>query len=95
MHQEPARRRAGRSPSIHRGRYGTHVVAEIPSIAGGAGSVTKFKLTIGRRFTYKGKMQSYLTVSCPTGHYYTEGEVGFADGTELAITHVLPCSPAE
>ena len=80
--------------SIHRGRYGTHVVAEIPSIAGGAGSVTKFKLTIKRNFTYKGKRQSYLTASCPTGHYYTEGEVGFADGTKLAITHVLPRSPS-
>lgn len=34
--------------SIHRGHYGTHVVAQIPSIA---------------------------------------------DGTTLAITHVLPCSP--
>lgn len=79
---------------IQRGHYGTHVVAKIPSIAGGAGSVTKFKLTIKRSFTYKGKKQSYLTASCPTGHYYTEGEVGFADGTTLAITHVLPCSPA-
>ena len=80
--------------SIHRGHYGTHVVAEIPSIAGGFGSVTKFTLKIKRNFTYKGKRQSYLTASCPTGHYYTEGEVGFADGTTLAITHVLPCSPA-
>ena len=80
---------------IHRGRYGTHVVAEIPSIAGGFGSVTKFKIKIKRHFTYKGKKQNYLNASCPTGHYYTEGEVGFADGTKLAITHVLPCSPAE
>jgi hypothetical protein len=80
--------------SIRRGRYGTHVVARIPPIAGGAGSVTKFKLTIKRNFTYKGKKQSYLTASCPTGHYYTEGEVGFSDGTTLGITHVLPCSPA-
>lgn len=78
---------------IHRGRYGTNAVARIPPIAGGAGSVTKFKLTIKRNFTYKGKQQSYLTASCPTGHYYTEGEVGFADGTTLGITHVLPCSP--
>jgi hypothetical protein len=79
---------------IHRGRYGTHVIARIPPIAGGAGSVTKFKLTIKRSFTYRGRKQSYLTASCPTGHYYTEGEVGFADGTTLAITHVLPCTPA-
>lgn len=80
---------------IDRGRYGTNAVAQIPAIAGGAGSVTKFKLTIKRTFTYKGKQQSYLTASCPTGHYFTEGEVGFDDGTTLEITHVLPCSPRD
>jgi len=78
---------------IHRGHYGLHAVAEIPAIAGGAGSVTKFKLTIKRSFSYKGKKQSYLTASCPTGLYYTEGKVQFSDGTLLKITHVLPCTP--
>jgi hypothetical protein len=80
---------------IHRGRFGTNAVAQIPRIAGGAGSVTKFKLTIDRKFTYKGKKESYLTASCPTGHYYTEGEVGFADETKLKIAHILPCTPAD
>jgi hypothetical protein len=79
--------------SIHRGHYGLHAVAQIPAIAGGAGSVTKFKLTIDRTFTYKGKQQSYLTASCPTGLYYTEGKVQFSDSTTLKITHILPCTP--
>lgn len=78
---------------IHRGHYGIHAVAQIPAIAGGAGSVTKFKLTINRTFTYKGKKESYLTASCPTGLYYTEGKVQFSDATTLKITHVLPCTP--
>jgi hypothetical protein len=78
---------------IHRGRYGHHAVAAIPKIAGGAGSITKFKLAIGRDFTYKGKPESYLTASCPTGHYFAEGKVGFSDGTALTVTHDLPCTP--
>jgi hypothetical protein len=78
---------------IHRGHYGIHAVAQIPRIAGGAASVTKFKLTINRTFTYKGKKESYLTASCPTGHYYAEGKVQFSDGTRLGITHILPCTP--
>jgi len=78
---------------IHRGHYGTHAVARIPRIAGGAGSVTKFKITINRTFTYKGKKESYLTASCPTGLYYAEGKVQFTDGTALKITHALPCTP--
>lgn len=78
---------------IHRGHYGIHAVAEIPRIAGGAGSVTKFKLTIDRTFTYRGKKESYLTASCPTGIYYAEGKVQFSDETTLAIAHILPCTP--
>ncbi len=78
---------------IHPGHYGIHAVAQIPRIAGGAGSVTRFKLTINREFTYRGKKESYLTASCPTGHYYAEGKILFADGTSLKITHVLPCTP--
>jgi hypothetical protein len=78
---------------IDRGHYGLHTVSQIPAIAGGAGSVTKFKIKIGRTFTYKGKKQSYLTASCPTGVYYTEGKARFSDGTTLKITHILPCTP--
>ncbi len=78
---------------IHRGHYGTHTVSQIPRIAGGAGSVIKFKLTIGRKFTYKGKQESYLTASCPTGRYYTEGNIFFSDGSTLQGTHILPCTP--
>jgi hypothetical protein len=79
---------------IHDGRFGLHTVTRIPPIAGGAGSVTKFKITIGRSFLAAGRRRSYLTASCPTGHYYTRGEVQFDGGAELGITHVLPCTPA-
>ena len=78
---------------IHRGHFGLRAVAEIPPIAGGAGSATEFEFTLSRRFTYKGKKQSYLTASCPTGSYYTEGEVLFSDGTTMGLRHVLPCTP--
>jgi hypothetical protein len=78
---------------IHRGHFGLHADAKIPAIAGGAGSVTKFKLEIGRKFTYKGKKESYLTASCPTGSYFTKGKVLFADGTTMGLTHILPCTP--
>jgi hypothetical protein len=80
---------------IHKGAYGMHIEAQIPKIAGGAGSVTKFTLRVGRSFTYKGKKQSLLTASCPSGHYTTEGRVRFADGTGLGLTHVFPCTPTD
>jgi hypothetical protein len=78
---------------IHRGHYGIHAVAQIPRIAGGAGSVIKYRLTINRTFAYRGGKESYLTASCPTGLYYAEGKVQFSDATTLKVTHVLPCTP--
>jgi hypothetical protein len=78
---------------IHRGRFGLHIDAPIPKIAGGAGSVTKFQLTVGRRFTYKGQQKSFLVASCPTGSWATKGHVAFDDGTTAGLTHVFPCTP--
>jgi hypothetical protein len=78
---------------IHRGRFGLHVEAQIPRIAGGAGSVTKFELKIGRKFTYKGQKKSLLVASCPTGSWMTKGSVLFDDETRLGLTHVFPCTP--
>ncbi len=78
---------------ISRGHFGLHTVARIPRIAGGYGSVTRFKIVVGRRFAFKGRKRSYLTASCPTGHYFAEGNVSFRDGTRLHVTHALPCTP--
>jgi hypothetical protein len=80
---------------INRGHYGIHVVAQVPVITGGAGSVIKFTITIDRKFTYKGKRESYLTASCPTGLYYTEGHIIFAGGDTLQGTHILSCTPKD
>lgn len=78
---------------IDRGRFGLHSVTQIPVITGGAGSVTRFRLKLGRRFTYAGKQQSYLTGSCPTGTYFIDGHAHFSDGTVVHVTHALPCTP--
>jgi hypothetical protein len=76
-----------------RGAYGLHAVAKIPVIAGGAGSVSFFKLTIGRKFTFKGKRASFATASCPTGRLLAKGRVLFRDSSLLKLARVLPCIP--
>lgn len=78
---------------IHKGRYGLHLQAHIPKIAGGAGSATAFTLKIGRRYTYKGQKKSFLTASCPTGSWATKGNLLFSDQTRLGFTHVFTCTP--
>jgi len=78
---------------IHQGRFGLHLEARVPKIAGGAGSATKFDLKIGRRFTYKGHRKSFLVAGCPTGQWATKGQIAFADSTRLNFTHVFSCTP--
>jgi hypothetical protein len=78
--------------TIHRGPYGLEVVAKIPPISGGAGSLTQAKLEIGRNFTYRGEKRSFLTASCPSGRHLIQGRVDFVDGTVLDLARVLPCT---
>jgi hypothetical protein len=78
---------------IKNGRYGTKSVGKIPVIAGGAGSPIFFELNIDRKFTYKGKKQSYLLAKCPDGHLNAKGTGIFDDGTRLTGSVVRSCTP--
>jgi hypothetical protein len=78
---------------VNHGRYGIQSVSEIPEIAGGAGSVTKFRLTVNRRFTHRGKERSYLNASCPTGVHYTRARIQLVGGALLRGAHRFPCTP--
>ena len=75
------------------GRFGTQSIATIPKIAGGAGSVTKFSLTVNKKFSYKGKKKSYLNAKCPDGHLDAQGEAIFSDGTKAKGSVVRACTP--
>jgi hypothetical protein len=74
------------------GRYGYQAVAQVPLIAGGSGSVTKFDFNVDRKFSYRGKQASYLGAKCPTGRYFTEIQAEFRDGTSLQGTVTRPCT---
>lgn len=50
--------------NLKQGQFGTLLRAKIPKLAGGLGSVTEINLTIERRYSYKGKRQSYVSAAC-------------------------------
>lgn len=77
---------------INRGRYGTRAIARIPKIAGGSGSVTFFKVTVKRKFRYRGRTQSYLLARCAKGRFFAHATSIFADGTRAAGTIVRGCN---
>ena len=73
------------------GKFGLRSVATVPVIAGGSGSVLSYDFTVDRKFTFKGKKQSYLLASCRTGRFYAQAETKFSDGTKVKGSVVVPC----
>jgi hypothetical protein len=78
---------------VHNGRYGLKTVAKIPKIAGGYGSPLSFSLKVDRKFTFKGKQQSYLLAKCPDGHLNAKGVGLFSGPLRLAGSLVRTCTP--
>lgn len=76
-----------------KGKYGTTAEVEIPTIVAGQGSLTAFSAKLERSFAFKGKRQSVLLASCPTGHLYAHGDFTFKDGTKLSGQVARSCTP--
>ena len=56
------------------GEFGTLLRTRVPRIAGGLGSITQIKLTIGRRYWSAGRRRSYVSAACTA-----------LPGTQLAV----------
>ena len=68
---------------VHDGPFGFRTEATIPKIAGGAGIPLEGRLTIGKKWTYKGQKLSYANASCPSGKLQAKIEATFTDETKL------------
>jgi hypothetical protein len=77
---------------IRKGVYGYRTEARIPTIAGGYGIPIAGSLTIGRKWTHKGKRYSYVNARCATGHLQARGKFEFKDSNVLSGTFFKPCS---
>lgn len=72
------------------GELSTVLAARVPQLAGGQGYVTGIHLTVGRRFTFRGRPESLLSASCaaPAGFDIAlfdlaRGSFEFANGQRL------------
>jgi len=50
---------------IHKGPYGTALSASLPAALGSWGYLDRIKLTLRRKYTYKGRQLSYFNAACP------------------------------
>lgn len=68
---------------VNSGRYGFKTVAKIPRIAGGSGIPLYARLSIVRKWKYKGRTMSFASARCPDGRLQAKGVFEFKDGTHL------------
>jgi hypothetical protein len=82
----------------HNGKLGTVLAATVPVLAGGVGSITRLKMTIGRRYDYRGRQHSYLSAACeaPSGFFsagflFARGSFKFAGGKRVRTIQEREC----
>ena len=79
---------------INKGVYGYRTKAKIPRIANGYGIPISGKLTIGKKWTYKGQKHSYVNARCETGHLQARVEATFKTATSSAASSSGPARSA-
>jgi hypothetical protein len=67
-----------------RGEFRYRVTIDVPSIAGGRGSISLIKAEVGRRYSFAGKQRSYVSARCRDSILRTRGYFAFEDGTVIA-----------
>jgi len=73
------------------GAYGYRASFDIPSIAGGLGSLTRIDAKIGRRYRAGGAERSYASARCSDSILQTRGYFSFADGTVISGSAFKVC----
>jgi hypothetical protein len=74
--------------------YGPRLDVTLPPIAGGVGTITDFKVTIKKSWTYKGKKMSFINAKCPASKKLKyRGAFSYKDGTTITATHTQACTP--
>ena len=63
------------------GPFRTVLVSVVPRSVGPWPHFAHFQIVVGRRFSYRGQLHSYMSASCPVPPRFTEGFLSFARAT--------------
>lgn len=87
---------------VHKGPYGTELSASLPQALGDWGFLDRIKLTLKRKYAYRGRQLSYFNAACPapgrskrTSFPLAYAEFDFAGRKPLGITVNKTCGVNE
>lgn len=82
-----------------KGTFGTVLSASLPEVTSDVAFVTGLRLTLQRRFSYRGEARSFLSAGCPAPRGFggasfplARASFGFAGGKTLSSTLTRSCS---
>jgi hypothetical protein len=87
---------------VNKGAYGTQLSASLPEALGSWGYVDRIKLTLKRKYTYRGKQLSYFNAGCPapegakrTVYPLAMATLDFAEHLSIEAKVEKPCAVKE
>lgn len=87
---------------IRAGTYGTQLSASLPQALGDWGYVDRIKLTLRRKYRYRGRELSYFNAACPAPRVFKRTlfplalvSFGFAEGKEVSVKVTKTCAVAQ
>jgi hypothetical protein len=87
---------------VSKGAYGTELSASLPQALGSWGYVDRIKLTLKRKYQYKGRQLSYFNAGCPapegskrTVFPLALASFDFAEGVSVSARVEKPCAVKE
>jgi len=83
---------------VSKGPYGTELSASLPEALGSWGYVDRIKLTLRRKYRYRGRQLSYFNAGCPappgatrTAFSLAKGTFSFASGPPIQVKVIKAC----
>lgn len=68
---------------VHHGRYGYRIVIDMPKLVNDYASAVYGRITINRKWTYRGRQLSIANASCADGRLQAKVQLSFKDGSFL------------
>lgn len=76
---------------VAKGRYGFHVLVQMPEVAGGFGAPILAEAKVGATRVRNGRKVGYLSAHCAGGRLQVEGKLRFKNGDSFPTTLTSPC----
>jgi hypothetical protein len=72
-------------------KYGIRTITKVPTISGGNGSLSFFKVKFNKKWRHKGKTRRFATARCKNGRFVARTKVNFQGGQRIRGGLVRRC----